>query len=100
MAETDLHRQDMTDAIQELEDHFADQPRVYVSGNLLLYYEEGNRRKHVSPDVLVTIGIAKSRPPLLPAVEGGEGPRLHRRDHVEVHRREDMKTKFLLYRES
>ena len=41
MAETDLHRRDMTDAIQELEDHFADQPRVYVSGNLLLYYEEG-----------------------------------------------------------
>ena len=53
MAETELHMEDMIDTIQVLRDHFADRPNVYVWGNLLLYYEEGNPRKHVSPDVLV-----------------------------------------------
>ena len=60
MAETDLHRDEMVNAIQTLDDHFANRPNVYVSGNLLLFYEEGNRRKHVSPDVLVAIGVAQA----------------------------------------
>jgi Uma2 family endonuclease len=59
MAETELHLKDMIDTIQVLDDFFAAQPNVYVYGNLLLYYEEGNPRKHVSPDVLVALGVAK-----------------------------------------
>jgi Uma2 family endonuclease len=62
MAETDVHRQDMVDVIETLGHHYADNPNVYVSGNLLLYYEEGNRRKHVAPDVLVSIGVSKNPP--------------------------------------
>jgi Uma2 family endonuclease len=53
MAETELHMEDMIDTIQVLRDHFAEKPNVYVWGNLLLFYEEGNPRKHVSPDVLL-----------------------------------------------
>jgi len=30
---------------------------VYVSGNLLVHYEPGNKRRHVSPDVFVTLGL-------------------------------------------
>ena len=52
MAETDVHRDLMVDSIQMLQHHFRDEP-VYVSGNLLIYYEEGNIRKSVSPDVFV-----------------------------------------------
>src|SRR3954452_8975828 len=59
MAETDLHRQDMMDLITTLQDRSAVEPNVYVTGNLLLYYEEGNRRKHVSPDVFVAFGVPK-----------------------------------------
>jgi Uma2 family endonuclease len=62
MAETDIHRDDMIDVIEVLKDHFADRPDVYVTGNLLLFYEEGNRRKHVSPDVFVVRGIPKLPP--------------------------------------
>ena len=62
MAETDLHRQDMVDVIQTLQDCFAGDPQVYVTGNLLLFYEEGNRRKHVSPDVFVVRGVPKLPP--------------------------------------
>src|SRR4051812_34348397 len=50
MGETDLHRNDMMDVIRVLEGHFAAEPNVYVTGNLLLFYERGNRRRHVSPD--------------------------------------------------
>ena len=59
MGETDLHRQDMIDVIEVLEDYFAADPRVYVSGNLLLFYERGNRRKHISPDAFVVRGVPK-----------------------------------------
>jgi Uma2 family endonuclease len=59
MAETDVHRQEMMDLIQMLTDHFVDDPSIYVSGNLLLYYEEGNPKKVVAPDVFVVKGLDK-----------------------------------------
>src|SRR5947208_16741091 len=58
VAETDWHRNLLVELIATLKYHFAAQPRVYVSGNLLLFYEEGNRRRHVSPDVFVVRGVA------------------------------------------
>lgn len=54
MAESDLHRQIMLDLIEALAYHFRGR-EVYVSGNLLLYYERGNPRACLSPDVLVTL---------------------------------------------
>ena len=56
MGETDLHRNDMFDLIETLK-LFYEGERVYVSGNILLFYERGNRRRHVSPDVLVVKGL-------------------------------------------
>ena len=56
MAETDVHRDQMIDVIHALQSHFRGQ-RVYVSGNLLLYYEENDRNKHCAPDVLVALGL-------------------------------------------
>ena len=59
MAETDVHRNLMTDFIQMLDDYFQDRFDVYVSGNLLLYYEKGNPRKSVAPDVFVVFGVKR-----------------------------------------
>ncbi|NJN67568.1 MAG: Uma2 family endonuclease, partial [Chloroflexaceae bacterium] len=59
MAETDVHRQEMMDLIQMLTDHFADDPTVYISGNLFVYYEEGKPDKVVAPDVFVVKGLDK-----------------------------------------
>ena len=59
MAETDRHRKLMMDFILMLEDHFKAVNDVYVSGNLLMYYEEGNIYKSVSPDVFVVFGVSK-----------------------------------------
>ena len=46
MAETDQHRDVMMRTIGTLQARYARNRKVYVSGNLLLYYVEGNRRKH------------------------------------------------------
>jgi Uma2 family endonuclease len=61
MAETDVHRDEMIALIQALDYFFRDQPEVYVSGNLLLYYQEGDPKKSVAPDVLVVKGIPKHK---------------------------------------
>ena len=59
MAESDLHRKEMARLIETLDAFLADRPDVYVSGNLLLYYEEGNPRASVAPDVFVVLGVPK-----------------------------------------
>src|SRR5208283_1300190 len=59
MAETDRHRQQMFELIGSLQAFYATQPNVYVSGNLLIFYVPGNRRRHISPDVFVVKGVAK-----------------------------------------
>ncbi len=57
MAETPTHRNNLLGLIEVLQLHFADDPTVYVSGNMLVYYRRGDRRRHVSPDVFVVRNI-------------------------------------------
>lgn len=57
MAETDVHRDLMLALIETLKWWFRDRPDVYVSGNLLVHYQPGNKRRHVSPDVFVVHGV-------------------------------------------
>ena len=100
MAETDLHRQDMVDVIQTLQECFATDPNVYVSGNLLLFYEEGNRRKHVAPDVFLVRGVPKLPPRDCYLVwKEGKTPDLVIEITSKTTRSEDQKKKRTLYRE-
>lgn len=57
MAETDIHRALMNTLIETMKWWFADDPATYVSGNLLVHYEEGDKRRHVAPDVFVVRGV-------------------------------------------
>src|SRR5579884_2066555 len=57
MAETPLHRDLLFILIEMLRHWYAANPMVYISGNMFLYYERGNTRRRVSPDVQVTLGI-------------------------------------------
>jgi Uma2 family endonuclease len=100
MAETALHMENMIDTIQVLQDYYADRPDVYVSGNLLLYYEEGNRRERVSPDVLVALGVPKG--PLRDYYlvwKEGKAPDFVVEITSKSTRREDQDKKFALYRD-
>jgi Uma2 family endonuclease len=97
MAETDLHRDVMVDMIEILKQYFAGQT-VYVSGNLLLFYEPGNKRKHISPDVLVTKGIEmRQRDNYLVWEEGS--PHVVMEMTSRTTRKEDAELKIPLYRD-
>ena len=62
LAETPIHRDNLFAAVEILRRFFAEDPSAYVSGNMFVYYEKGNRRKHVSPDVFVALGVPKDKP--------------------------------------
>lgn len=100
MAESDIHRQGMVDLIDVLKDRFEADPSVYVSGNLLVFYEEGNRRKHVAPDVFVVRGVPK-----LPLRDHylmwreGKGPDVVIELTSKTTRAEDQRKKLGLYRD-
>lgn len=59
MAETDFQRIWLIYLINVLDTYFAQQQDVYVSGDLLIYYVEGDKRFSVAPDVFVVFGIEK-----------------------------------------
>ena len=60
MGETDEHREAMIRHIQILQEYYQGR-QVYVSGDLLVYYEQGNPRKYVVPDAFVVKGISPRR---------------------------------------
>ena len=57
MAETDTHRNLLLGMVDLLQNAF---PESYVSGNICLYYEQGNPRKMISPDALLCRSQPKS----------------------------------------
>jgi Uma2 family endonuclease len=59
MAETPWHRRQMNNLIFNLENLTAQQPRVYVGGNMLMYYNQHSGWDHVSPDVFVTFDVPR-----------------------------------------
>jgi Uma2 family endonuclease len=56
LGETDQHRDLMTDLIFALKWFLANM-RAYVAGNLFVYFEEGNPKAVVAPDVFVVLGV-------------------------------------------
>lgn len=74
MGETDLHRDLMTDLIFALK-WFLSSTIAYVAGNLFIYYEEGNPRAVVAPDVFVVMGAPQRRRRIFQTwKEGGRVP--------------------------
>lgn len=100
MAETDTHRDLMAEAlIYPLKEYFRDQPDVYVSGNLLLYYEEGNPRASVAPDVFVVFGIPKGKRRIYKLWEEEKAPDVVVELTSASTRQKDLGDKRLLYEE-
>ena len=61
MAETDVHRDEIIDLITTLQRRYENKPDVYITGNIMFYYEEGNMKKFTSPDVMVCFGVSKEK---------------------------------------
>jgi Uma2 family endonuclease len=96
MAETTLHRKVMADLIAALEQRYADDPGMWAGGNLLLYYEKGNVRAAVAPDVLLA-PVPKDDRPIYKLWEEGRPPCLIVEVTSGSTRNEDLNRKKSLY---
>ncbi len=59
VGETDNHIAALFHLWQALRFHYRNDPNVYVAGNMLFYYEEGNPAEYKVPDVFVVKGVPK-----------------------------------------
>lgn len=99
MAETDDHRQAMVDLIARLTAHFAGRPDVYVSGNLLVYYEQGNVSRHLSPDCFVVFGVPAGNRDTFRTWDERAVPSVVFEITSKTTRREDTRTKRAVYQD-
>ena len=74
MAASDFHLEILIWLLQTLKARFAQMPDVYVSGDILTYYTEGNPRAVVAPDVLVSFGIGQKKRHTYKVWEEGKVP--------------------------
>ena len=59
MSESELHRLLRNALIDTLQAFYVDEPLVHVTGDVLLFYEKDDRRKHLAPDLFVAFGVGK-----------------------------------------
>ncbi len=97
MAETDAHRDELAEIVFTLQHHFRGQSDVYVSGNLFLYYEEGNPGKRRAPDVFVVRGVPARQRRTYRLWEEGKAPLMAIELTSKGTKREDEKTKPEIY---
>ena len=74
MAASDFHLEILIWLLQTLKAHFAQRPEVYVSGDILTYYTQGDPRAVVAPDVLVSFGIGQKQRHTYKVWEEGKVP--------------------------
>lgn len=74
MAERDIQRDYLIYAMESLREHFRRRRDVYVSGNLFIYYEEGNPKAVVAPDCFVVIGVTNHNRGIYKLWEEGRPP--------------------------
>lgn len=96
MAETDVHRKWMVRIIERLAWRYR-RRRVYVSGNLFIYYEENNSKKCVAPDTFVVFGVDSGDRRVFKIWKEGKNPSFVLETTSDKTRREDQKQKKELY---
>ena len=100
IGETPIHRDNLGWSIDVLRRWFFHDFMIYVSGNMMMYYEQGNRYRSVSPDIFVVRGI-----PRLPerrvymTWKEGKTPDAAIELTSKSTKREDLKQKFQLYQD-
>ena len=96
MGETDDHRDQMVRHIDLLRHYYRDQ-QVYVSGALLVYYEQGNPRKFVVPDAFVVKGVPAGKRRIYKIWVEGKSPEVVIETTSRKTRRKDTQEKPTLY---
>jgi hypothetical protein len=99
VAETDPHRDVLFETVASVDEHFASVPDIYVSGNLLIYYEEGDLTKRFAPDFFLVRGVPKRKRRVYKVWEEGKGPDVVIEITSKSSRREDQGDKRGIYEE-
>lgn len=97
MAESDRHCDQMMDLRAALKEYFRATMDVYVTGNLLLYYVEGDARKSVAPDIFVVFGVPNHQRGVYKLWEEERGPEVVIELTSASTKKEDLGRKFRLY---
>ncbi len=97
MAATDLHRDILIWLLQALRHHFSSD--VYVSGDILMYDQQGNPRRSISPDVLVSFGIGQQQRRTYKVWEEGKPPEFVMEFSSENTYENDLTRKMVRYAE-
>ncbi len=99
MAETDVHRDNMIGLLHALKEKFRDDPQVYVTGNIFVYYLDGTgvRQTPVSPDIFVVHGVAKKDRRIYKVDDEGKAPEVVIELTSTSTRVEDLVTKHYIY---
>jgi Uma2 family endonuclease len=97
MSETDFHYLAIVRVREMLDLYYAGDSMVYVSGNLLVFYEPGNRRRHISPDIFVVKGVPRRRRLNYLIWREGKAPDVVFEFTSPSTREEDLEDKFELY---
>ena len=101
VAESDYQLNYLLYARERLRVHYRDRRKrddVYVAGNLLIYYEEGNPRASVAPDVFVVKGVPNHDRRTYLLWREGKGPDFVLEITSRSTWREDQRHKRELYR--
>ncbi len=99
MAESDFQADSLTYLRSALSDYFQNQPQVYVSGNLLIYYEEGHSELSVAPDVFVVLDVPKHQRDIYKVWEEGKAPDVVIEITSRTTQKKDEEVKPKLYRQ-
>ena len=74
MAETERHFKALVKNMGRIEGHLAPISDAYVHGDLMMYYEEGDPRKSISPDIFVAFGVGRKERRTYKIWEEGKPP--------------------------
>ena len=103
VGETPRHVKNFAVALGILDRFFANDPNVYVGGNMFVYYVMGDPDKSVCPDLFVVKGVPKVTEPERRSYrtweENGKGPDVVIEFTSRKTRRQDTETKPELYRD-
>ncbi len=99
MAETDTHARTIIQLRESLDEYFLNDPEVYVSGTLLIYYAQGDPKQRVAPDVFVVRGVPKGERRVYFLWEEGVVPSVVFEISSRGTYREDLHKKWRLYAE-
>ena len=100
MGETGVHVEVMLAVLAMLRRHYSGNDRVAVLANMFIYYQEGDPKRVVCPDVFVTLDVpSNTRRRTFKVWEEGKGPDLVIEITSKQTRKEDLHKKFDLYRE-